>query len=204
MDLLNILFGKELNTSYSEQTILKCLEFKLEQERTKQQFYKLENLNKSLEIYKLMHGCTPTTTTAPPPKPYKFPPENNRVSKRTSSPAKIGSRGVVQLNQKLSLHETGLEDEDETLTPITINQTTNGYDSFKQSPLQAHKRNLSLPSLNKLYIPDTTQSPTTITASAQSPTGPLRKHHPYSRGRSHTRSQSTTIDLNEIIRRTNL
>lgn len=47
-----------INTSgLSEDALLKTLELKIEQERTKQQYYKLENINRSMELFKLAHSA---------------------------------------------------------------------------------------------------------------------------------------------------
>lgn len=52
--LMEVIFGSKLkDTNISEGAIERALEFKVEQERTKQQYYKLENINRSIELFKL-------------------------------------------------------------------------------------------------------------------------------------------------------
>ena len=57
--LLDAIFGKKvsqdtvLDDSVSEETLSKAIDFKIEQERTKQQYYRLENTNKFIDLLKL-------------------------------------------------------------------------------------------------------------------------------------------------------
>lgn len=52
--LLETVFGTRVNLKgITEDAVVRALEFKVEQERTKQQFYRLENIAKSIELFKL-------------------------------------------------------------------------------------------------------------------------------------------------------
>ena len=52
--ILDVVFGCPVNPwEYSEDSLTKALHLKQEQEKTKQQYYKLENVNKSIELLKL-------------------------------------------------------------------------------------------------------------------------------------------------------
>ncbi|QLG72513.1 hypothetical protein HG535_0D02210 [Zygotorulaspora mrakii] len=52
--LMEVLFGTKLKDSdISERAIERALDYKVEQERTKQQYYRLENINRSIELFKL-------------------------------------------------------------------------------------------------------------------------------------------------------
>ena len=57
--LLDAIFGRRtsqdtvLDDSVSEETLSKAIDFKIEQERTKQQYYRLENTNKFIDLLKL-------------------------------------------------------------------------------------------------------------------------------------------------------
>lgn len=52
--LFELLFGaKVTESSVSEGALVKALDLKVEQERTKQQYYRLENINRSIELFKL-------------------------------------------------------------------------------------------------------------------------------------------------------
>lgn len=52
--VLDVIFGNSVTDwNVSEGTLLKSIDFKIEQEKTKQQYYKLEGLNKTIELLKL-------------------------------------------------------------------------------------------------------------------------------------------------------
>lgn len=52
--LFEVLFGaKVTESSLTEGALVKALDLKVEQERTKQQYYRLENINRSIELFKL-------------------------------------------------------------------------------------------------------------------------------------------------------
>ncbi|CAI4728140.1 CLN_G0046610.mRNA.1.CDS.1 [Saccharomyces cerevisiae] len=52
--LLDIIFGTNVSEwAFSENALMKAMDLKIEQEKTKQQYYKLENLNRSIELFKL-------------------------------------------------------------------------------------------------------------------------------------------------------
>ncbi|CAI4050187.1 hypothetical protein SKDZ_14G2790 [Saccharomyces kudriavzevii ZP591] len=52
--LLEIIFGTNISEwTFSENALIKAMDLKIEQEKTKQQYYKLENLNRSIELFKL-------------------------------------------------------------------------------------------------------------------------------------------------------
>ena len=53
-NLFKVLFGTKLTEwPYSEQTLQKALELRISQEKTKQEYYKVEKLNRSIELMKL-------------------------------------------------------------------------------------------------------------------------------------------------------
>lgn len=52
--LLDVIFGNSVTDwNMSETTLAKSLDFKIEQEKTKQQYYRLESINKSIELLRL-------------------------------------------------------------------------------------------------------------------------------------------------------
>ncbi|KAH9200527.1 hypothetical protein LQ764DRAFT_208912 [Zygosaccharomyces rouxii] len=52
--ILEIVYGTKVHLQgLNEDAVVRALEFKVEQERTKQQFYRLENIAKSIELFKL-------------------------------------------------------------------------------------------------------------------------------------------------------
>ncbi|CAI7436059.1 CRE_collapsed_G0047630.mRNA.1.CDS.1 [Saccharomyces cerevisiae] len=52
--LLDIIFGTNVSEwAFSENALMKAMDLKIEQEKTKQQYYKLENLNRSIELFNL-------------------------------------------------------------------------------------------------------------------------------------------------------
>ena len=80
--LLDIIFGTNVSEwAFSENALMKAMDLKIEQEKTKQQYYRLENLNRSIELFKLastsgvpinqIHKLFNTDHGAPTPSPMK-------------------------------------------------------------------------------------------------------------------------------------
>lgn len=125
--LTKIIFGEDVQIhKYDQVTLQKAIDLKIEQERTKQQYYKLENTNKTMELLNLSSrlniplsqlssllspvsiksDISPNVTNS---NNFKFPAtshDNNKLTvppngmvthRRVNSPARIGANAVAAL-----------------------------------------------------------------------------------------------------------
>lgn len=151
----NINIDNNINSNIIE----KCILYKVEQERTKQEFYKCEHINRCIELEKLkilnnnntMNNNTMNIKVKQEEKQmndFKFPNSintniidntnnnhnmNMHSRKRCNSPSKIGGFKVKKLHKG---NEFTVKEEEEEGIEQTVNK---------------HKKNVSLPSFESLY-----------------------------------------------------
>ncbi|QLQ78979.1 hypothetical protein HG537_0B03260 [Torulaspora globosa] len=163
--LFEVLFGAKLeDTSLSDNVLEKALELRIEQERTKQQYYRVENANRVVELFKMakeygvpsneipkLFGGEPPSIEVPStadnsvkqPLSYKFPPAGSNLRPKPISgdlPARrTNSPARIGANAVAALNEAAsLKEEDQPLkfSPFPTNSNHSAA---------THSRNLSLP-----------------------------------------------------------
>ncbi|KOG97112.1 Bop3p [Saccharomyces eubayanus] len=162
--LLEIIFGTNVSEwEFSENALMKAMDLKIEQEKTKQQYYKLENLNRSIELFKLastsglpisqIHKLFNTDHGTAPPSPMKS--EGNQLHNNTAS---------ARTSEYLPKTNVSLK----SLKPLNTNTVSPTPMSRQPSPYKFPPP----PSANGLPLPTTTNaqrranSPARIGASA--------------------------------------
>ncbi|CAI4051921.1 hypothetical protein SUVZ_14G2770 [Saccharomyces uvarum] len=162
--LLEIIFGTNVSEwAFSENALMKAMDLKIEQEKTKQQYYKLENLNRSIELFKLASSSglpisqihklfnTDHGTAAPSP----ITSEGNPLHSSTAS---------VRVSQHLPKTNASIK----SIKPLNMNTVSPTPMSRQPSPYKFPPP----PSANGLPLPSTTNaqrranSPARIGASA--------------------------------------
>ncbi|CCF59752.1 hypothetical protein KAFR_0H03420 [Kazachstania africana CBS 2517] len=188
--LLEVILGAKIDGNHGripQATILRVIELKIEQERTKQQYYKLEDTKKSIELLTLAKGSgVPTThisglfphslrrsshiadrtvveqtkndTVEGSPSPFKFPPVIHSTAK-PNSPNHVPPKLTVNTRRLNSPAKIGAS------TVATLSHQTYIKEE-KLSPMnyrpvsKQHSRNYSLPIVSKASY-NTNVSPTT-------------------------------------------
>ncbi|SMN22221.1 similar to Saccharomyces cerevisiae YNL042W BOP3 Protein of unknown function, potential Cdc28p substrate [Maudiozyma saulgeensis] len=143
--LASMVFGEDIidDTPESHATLSKAIELKIEQERTKQHYYRLENTNKTIELLQLTSKLgvsvaeisallSPVATQSQinenipnnndKPQQYKFPAVNQErltvppksMHRRMNSPARIGANAIASLAVDNKTSESTTIKEEET------------------------------------------------------------------------------------------
>ena len=162
--LLDIIFGTNVSEwAFSENALMKAMDLKIEQEKTKQQYYKLENLNRSIELFKLasssglpinqIHKLFNTDHGAPAPSPMKA--GGNQLHNNTES-------------AQPSEHLPRLSGSIKSLKPLNMNTVSPTPMSRQPSPYKfpAPSSTNGLPHSTATNVQRRANSPARIGASA--------------------------------------
>ncbi|KAL3230808.1 Protein BOP3 [Nakaseomyces bracarensis] len=128
--LLDVIFGNSVTDwNMSETTLAKSLDFKIEQEKTKQQYYRLESINKTIELLKLASNAN-----IPPQQITRlFGGEAGLEAQNKSSDMPIGN----SVNEVRGTHSLSPEISSDSNTNINVNQ--NSSCNSLQGPPSAYK-----------------------------------------------------------------
>ncbi|CAI4050474.1 hypothetical protein N7582_004924 [Saccharomyces uvarum] len=162
--LLEIIFGTNVSEwAYSENALMKAMDLKIEQEKTKQQYYKLENLNRSIELFKLA-----STSGLPISQIHKL----FNTDQDTAAPSPMKSEGnplhSTTAGVRVSEHLPKTDASIKSLKPLNMNTVSPTPMSRQPSPYKFPPP----PSANGLPLPSTinaqrrANSPARIGASA--------------------------------------
>ncbi|EJS41966.1 bop3p [Saccharomyces arboricola H-6] len=163
--LLEIIFGTNVSEwAFSENALMKAMDLKIEQEKTKQQYYKLENLNRSIELFKLastsgvpisqIHKLFDTDHGAPAPsftKPEANQLRNNGTASARSSEQLPRINGSIKSLKSLSMN---------TVSPTPMSRQPSPY----KFPASSSANSLSRPAT--INVQRRANSPARIGASA--------------------------------------
>ncbi|EDO16720.1 hypothetical protein Kpol_1003p25 [Vanderwaltozyma polyspora DSM 70294] len=170
--ILDILFGQHVNEwTFSENSLIKALELKQEQERTKQQYYKLEIINKSIELFKMAreNGIPPNqisnvfnfgnstqddtnktvllkseSISSQQPSSYKFPPVGNYLPpKSIAKPKHRRTNSPARIGASAIASLGGTIIKEETTPPHR--SSVSPIPIPNENGTYMHRRNMSLP-----------------------------------------------------------
>lgn len=118
--LLDVIFGNSVTDwNMSETTLAKSLDFKIEQEKTKQQYYRLESINRTIELLKLASNAN-------------IPPQHI---------TRLFGEGGLDVQQKTGERSFGSNSNDRThsLSPEASVDQNNNNNAAGQGPPSAYK-----------------------------------------------------------------
>ncbi|CCC71281.1 hypothetical protein NCAS_0G03940 [Naumovozyma castellii] len=152
---LESIFGDNVSIrELPEQTVLKSLDLKIEQERTKQQYYKLQNVTKSIELFKLA-----SSSGVPPNHIYNLFSNADQLPQGTANSAGI-TNDLQPAQNSIRIKKEPTQPSVYKFPPISIPNNNNNSSNGLSSPLPS-SRHISKPSFQRR-----TNSPARIGAHA--------------------------------------